>query len=142
MSVPDFGSLLLWGIPLLGLANAISLLVAWVFPYLAEKYTKLIGGVFFAVFLLFTLTLEHWMGLWPDLAVWGPAALWSFTGFLMYMDFYPKPWVEGWSHKTRPAGTKWAASFNRLSWFSERVVPIVLGMLVSFGGTVLLFLLT
>lgn len=96
MTVPDFGALFLWGIPLLGLANAISVLIAWAFPALADRFVKLFGGLFFGLALLFVFTMDHWAALWPGILVWGPAGLWAFTGFLMFMDFYPKPWSYNW----------------------------------------------
>jgi len=96
MTVPDFGALFLWGIPLLGLANAISVLIAWALPALADRFVKLIGGIFFALALLFVFTMDYWVGLCPGILTWGPAGLWAFTGFLMFMDFYPKPWAYNW----------------------------------------------
>lgn len=94
--MPDFGNLLLWGVPILGLANAFGLLLAWAIPALGEKYVKLYSGLLFALLAFAVMTLEYWVGMWPPLEQWGPAALWAFTAFLMFMGFYPQVWKANW----------------------------------------------
>jgi len=88
MNPPSLDSLILWGIPLLGLVDAIEALIKWAWPGYIEKVVKLVGGVLLAVGAFFVMTLDHWLGLYPDLAMWGPVVLWTLVMFLARLGFY------------------------------------------------------
>ena len=84
----NFEELVLWGIPLLGLANSIKRFIKWVVPTVSEKALLIIGGVLLAIAVFFTQSIADFVVEYPVIEVWGPRVLWALVAFLFYTGNY------------------------------------------------------
>jgi len=89
MQIPGIDELFLWGIPLLGLVDAIVQFVEWVVGELDEKIRRILGGVLIACGAMLIFALPDLLELYPWLDTWGKYIIWSITIGLMYMGFFP-----------------------------------------------------
>ncbi len=87
--MPDLGTFVLWGVPLLGIISGIVRFVKWLKPDVSDKITKLIGGGLTTSGILGIRGLEVLTEQYPVIGEWGPYVLWSLVAFLIYTGNFP-----------------------------------------------------
>ena len=87
--MPDLGTFVLWGVPLLGIISGVVRFIKWLKPDVSDKVTKLIGGLLAAFGVLGVRGFEVLTELYPVVGEWGPYVLWSFVAFLIYTGNFP-----------------------------------------------------
>ena len=85
----DFGELILWGIPVIGLVGGIVAFIEYIAGGLGDKLKNIIGGALFAGGVFLVMSMDDVLVLWPWFGVWGQRVLWTITGLLFYTGHYP-----------------------------------------------------
>lgn len=85
--LPNLSSLLLWGLPLLAVAEAIIAFALWLWPTMGGKIPRILRGVLMAAGFLLITYMNQLVAAWPALGVYGPGVIWAVAAFLIFAGF-------------------------------------------------------